>query len=62
MQEPNEIMECINDKSLNALASDWQADVLQPTSRSHVGPLLGHGAGGVATQAVEWLNRILRAG
>ena len=45
-----------------AMAADWQADVLQTVSRSHVGPLLGHGAGGAATQAVEWLNRILHAG
>ena len=44
-----------------AMAADWQADVLQTVSRSHVGPLLGQGAGGIAAQAVEWLNRIMCA-
>lgn len=40
-----------------AMAETWGADVLQTVSGSHVGPLLGREAAGIAMQAVEWLNR-----
>ncbi len=45
-----------------AMATAWQADVLQTLSDSHVGPLLGREAAGIAAQAVEWLNRMLPPG
>lgn len=45
-----------------AMAEAWGADVLQAVSGSHVGPLLGREAAGIAAQAVEWLNRAAKAG
>ncbi|MEL1263704.1 alpha/beta hydrolase [Pseudoxanthomonas putridarboris] len=39
-----------------AMAAAWSADVLETPSGSHVGPLLGRHAAGVATQTVAWLN------
>ena len=45
-----------------AIAEAWGADVLQTVSGSHVGPLLGPEAAGIAAQAVEWLNRAAKAG
>ena len=45
-----------------AKAETWGADVLQTVSGSHVGPLLGREASGIAAQAVEWLNRAAKAG
>ena len=45
-----------------AMAEAWGADVLQTVSGSHVGPLLGREAAGIAAQAVEWLNRAAKAG
>lgn len=45
-----------------AMAEAWGADVLQTLSASHVGPLLGRDAVGIATQAVEWLNRAVKPG
>ena len=45
-----------------AMAEAWGADVLQTVSGSHVGPLLGPEAAGIAAQAVEWLNRAAKAG
>ena len=45
-----------------AIAEAWGADVLQTVSGSHVGPLLGREAAGIAAQAVEWLNRAAKAG
>src|SRR5690606_31591543 len=45
-----------------AMAAAWQADLLQTLSRSHVGPLLGREAAGIAAQAVEWVNRAVQAG
>ena len=45
-----------------AMAADWEADVLQTPSGSHVGPLLGREAAGIAGQTVEWLNRVVRTG
>jgi len=45
-----------------AMAEAWGAEVLQAVSGSHVGPLLGREAAGVASQAVEWLNRTVPAG
>ena len=45
-----------------AMAEAWGADVLQTVSGSHVGPLLGREAAGIAAQAVEWLNRVAKAG
>lgn len=46
----------------SAMADAWRADVLQTLSGSHVGPLLGREAAGVAAQAVEWLNRAVPGG
>ena len=43
-----------------AMAEAWGADVLQTLSASHVGPLLGRDATGVAAQAVEWVNRAVK--
>jgi len=45
-----------------AMAAAWGAEVLQTPSDSHVGPLLGHGAAGIAMHAVEWLNRAVPHG
>lgn len=45
-----------------AMAEAWRADVLQTLSASHVGPLLGRDATGVAAQAVEWVNRAVKPG
>jgi pimeloyl-ACP methyl ester carboxylesterase len=45
-----------------AMAADWQVDMLQTLSGSHVGPLLGREAAGIAAQAVEWLNRVVHIG
>jgi len=45
-----------------AMAGAWGADVLQTLSGSHVGPLLGREAAGIALQAVEWLNRAENVG
>ncbi len=45
-----------------AMAEAWGADVLQTLSASHVGPLLGRDAAGIAAQAVEWLNRAVKSG
>ncbi|WP_162250330.1 alpha/beta fold hydrolase [Pseudoxanthomonas sp. Root630] len=45
-----------------AMAGAWGAEVLQTVSGSHVGPLLGREAAGIAAQAVEWLNRAAKAG
>ncbi|SDQ95090.1 Alpha/beta hydrolase family protein [Pseudoxanthomonas sp. CF385] len=45
-----------------AMAEAWGADVLQTLSASHVGPLLGRDAAGIAAQAVEWLNRAVKPG
>ncbi len=45
-----------------AMAEAWGADVLQTVSGSHVGPLLGREASGIAAQAVEWLNRAAKTG
>lgn len=39
-----------------ALARAWDTSVLQLASPSHVGPLLGRAAAGVATQVVDWLS------
>lgn len=39
-----------------ALATEWQASLLHVSSPSHVGPLLGRGAGVVAAQAAAWLS------
>jgi pimeloyl-ACP methyl ester carboxylesterase len=40
----------------------WQADRLETLANSHVGPLLGDQAQGIAAQTVAWLNRLERAG
>ncbi len=45
-----------------AIAAAWRAEVLQTLSPSHVGPLLGRDAAGIAGQAVEWLNRTVQSG
>lgn len=45
-----------------AMATEWRADVLQTLSPSHVGPLLGCEAAGIAAQTVEWINRAVQAG
>ena len=45
-----------------AMAGEWRSDLLQTLSRSHVGPLLGREATGIAAQAVEWVNRAVQAG
>ena len=45
-----------------AMAEAWGADVLQTLSASHVGPLFGRDAAGIAAQAVEWLNRAAKPG
>lgn len=45
-----------------AMAVAWRSDLLQTLSRSHVGPLLGREAAGIAAQAVEWMNRAVQAG
>lgn len=45
-----------------AMAEAWGADMLQTLSASHVGPLLGRDATGIAAQAVEWLNRAVKPG
>ena len=39
-----------------ALAEAWGASLLLAASPSHVGPLLGRGAAGVAAQAAAWLS------
>lgn len=39
-----------------ALAKEWDADLLQAASRSHVGPLLGRGAPALAGQVAGWLS------
>lgn len=39
-----------------AMASEWERDTLQTLSPSHVGPLLGRHAAGIAAQSVAWLN------
>lgn len=39
-----------------ALAEAWGASLLRTASPSHVGPLLGRGAAGVAAQAAAWLS------
>ena len=39
-----------------AFAAHLEASVLRVASTSHVGPLLGRGAGAVATQAAAWLS------
>lgn len=46
----------------SATAAAWDACVLQTVSPSHVGPLLDRHAAGIASQAVEWLNRAVQAG
>lgn len=43
-----------------AMATEWQREVLQTLSGCHVGPLLGREAAGIAVQAVEWLNRAVQ--
>ena len=40
----------------------WQADRLETLANSHVGPLLGDQAQGIAAQTVAWINRLERAG
>jgi hypothetical protein len=45
-----------------AMAGEWRSDLLQTLSRSHVGPLLGREAAGIAAQAVEWVNRAVQVG
>ena len=44
-------------ETARAMADAWGAETLQTLSDSHVGPLLGREAAGIAAQAVEWLNR-----
>lgn len=39
-----------------ALATAWDADLVQATAVSHVGPLLGRNAADCATQALAWLS------
>lgn len=39
-----------------ALAEAWGADLIEADSPSHVGPLLGHCATGVAIQVAAWLS------
>jgi pimeloyl-ACP methyl ester carboxylesterase len=39
-----------------ALAREWDAELLQATSPSHVGPLLGRGAPALAAQVAAWLS------
>lgn len=39
-----------------ALARDWDAELLQAASPSHVGPLLGRGAPALAGQVARWLS------
>jgi pimeloyl-ACP methyl ester carboxylesterase len=38
------------------LAREWDAELLQATSPSHAGPLLGHGAPALAAQVAGWLS------
>lgn len=38
------------------LARQWNAELLQAPSPSHVGPLLGRGATAVAAQVADWLS------
>ncbi|MBD9479611.1 alpha/beta fold hydrolase [Pseudoxanthomonas sp. PXM02] len=45
-----------------AMATAWKLDILQTLSRSHVGPLLGREAAGIAAQTVEWVNRAVHVG
>lgn len=40
----------------HALASEWNADLIQAPSPGHVGPLLGRCAPAIARQAVTWLS------
>src|SRR5690606_41664458 len=44
-----------------ALAARWGADLLRVPG-SHVGPLLGRQAAGIAAQAVDWMNADRRTG
>ena len=39
-----------------ALAWEWEAELLQAASPSHVGPLLGRGAPALAAQVAGWLS------
>jgi pimeloyl-ACP methyl ester carboxylesterase len=39
-----------------ALAREWEAELLQAASPSHVGPLLGRGAPALAAQVAGWLS------
>ena len=39
-----------------ALAREWDAELLQVASSSHVGPLLGRGAPALAVQVADWLS------